>query len=1043
MATRAVKRQKVHHDVPDEEENSTSFAAFGAESEDQNDTESVEDDQAESEDEPMMDDDNENSNDDEPGSESINGQNGRNQAASIPRHRKTAARKDGLMATAASGPFVAGNHKSTMFKLQLDDLLEQLRPRRGKTELQAAEALHQLKSVIENIPSKGPLAVDEAESQLLSSSKVQIPFPDPRPTKDAKYKFQYARPSNINVIGSHILKTSSRSKKVLEIDMVVTMPSSVFQEKDYLNFRYFYKRAYYIASIAAGIKATVGAQYDTKFHKFRNDSLKPILVVMPIHKSGSESGSVSSHRWQINVIPCIGEETFQIEKLDLNRACVRHQCTLSKAAAESLETPKATPFYNSSLRSDMLATPYLKLLHGASKSCEAFRDACLLGSTWLRQRGFESDIHAGGFGNFEFSALMACLLQGGGPGGRAMLNETYSSYQLFKATVQLLAMRDLSKQPLTISSEGETAKLDPSKVPIVWDSRRKHNLFYKMTLWSYKLLRREARTTLNTLGDQQFDGFDATFVLRADGLSYRYDYVLQTDASNLRTERQEATCNALGSYHQLYDVMQKGLGDRAKCITILTTRPRAWALESPQPDEDASQKISIGIMTNADKASLTIDHGPAAEAKSEAAIFRKFWGDKAELRRFKDGNIQETLVWSGKESGPSVVEQICLHLIQKHFGKVAEQDMTVYGDGFRKLLPQGSTNSIFPTAMDGFKQLENDIRSLDGLPLVIRQITPADAQLRYVSIRAPTAEQRQSPADVVLQFEGSSSWPDDLMAIQRTKIAFLLRLREQLLESIDSVTARLGLENEENSILSPGFLDIVYDTGMAFRLRIHHDREQTLLERQVKDKATDPGDKEKAVLGLAAYKRDYIKAPTHTQAIARLCSRYPALSGTIRLLKKWFASHLLANHTADEVIELMAARTFVQPWPWESPASVQTGFLRTLSWLSRWDWKAEPLIVDLSGAADLTSADVQSIRTKFEAWRKLDPALNRVVLFAASNLNQDGTTWTDGCPVKVVAGRMTALARAACAETAEKERHLTPSSLFESALGDYDFVILV
>ena len=166
-------------------------------------------------------------------------------------------------------------------------------------------------------------------------------------------------------------------------------------------------------------------------------------------------------------------------------------------------------------------------------------------------------------------------------------------------------------------------------------------------------------------------------------------------------------------------------------------------------------------------------------------------------------------------------------------------------------------------------------------------------------------------------------------------------------------------------------------------MRIYHDREQTLLERQLKDKASSPSSRETAALTLAAHKRDYLRGTAHTQAIARLCSRYPPLSGTTRLVKKWFASHLLANHVPEEIIELMAARSFVQPWPWPTPSSTQTGFFRTLHWLARWDWRAEPLIVDLSGSGELKTHEVQAMRSRFEAWRKLDPTLNRVVLFAA------------------------------------------------------------
>lgn len=1035
MAAPAHKRQKVAHDASGDEDDQASFDSFGDSQEDERDLVS--------EDEFMMDEDESAGNEISNPSDTARtkGLVTREQPSNTPQHRKTVGRKNGPVTTTGRNAFVAGNHKSTMFKLQLDELLEQIRPRHGKREIQAEEALRRLKSAIESIPEKKPLSVDEAERQLLGSSKTRIPFPDPRPPKDAKYKFEYAKPVNINVIGSHVLKTFSRGKKVLEIDMVVTMPPTLFQEKDYLNFRYFYKRAYYLASIADGLKAALGQEFRVKFDDFRGDLMKPTAVVTPLAQIENISTASSPPKWQINIIPCITEDTFRPEKLALNRSCIRNHPQRNIAGLAENDEPVATLFYNSSLRSDMLTASYLKLIHAGSKICDSFRDACLLGNTWLRQRGLGSHPHDGGFGNFEWSALLALFLQGGSPGGKHILSEGYSSYQLFKATIQLLAMRDFCKQPLVVSVEGEALKFSSSKTPIIWDAKRQHNLLYEMAPWSYNVLRQEARTTLNALGDQNFDGFDATFILRTDGLLYRYDCVAELTISRATAHGPKATYTLADQYRQLYEILHRGLGDRTPCINIIPHQSEPWGTESMRPGGIEETPVTIGITTNAEKAGRLIDHGPAAEEKSQAAAFRKFWGDKAELRRFKDGSIQETLVWSGKENGPSVIEQICHHLIQKHFGHDVEQTMSVSGNGFRKFLSHDGMQSSFQNAMDAFKQLETDLRSLEGLPLVVRQIMPADAQLRYASIKAPLARRNEPPGDVVLQFEGSSRWPDDLVAIQRTKIAFLLKLREQLLESIDSITARLGLENGEHDVLNQGSLDIIYDSGTAFRLRIHHDREQTLLERNLKDKTIDQGSKEIAAMGLAAYKRDYIRAPAHTQAIARLCSRHPALSGTIRLLKKWFASHLLANHIAEEVIELMAARTFVQPWPWELPASIQTGFLRTLSWISRWDWKVEPLIVDLSGSEGLKPADIQSVQTKFEAWRKLDPALNRVVLFAASSVDSDGTTWTDGRPAKVVAGRMTALARSACAEISEKQLGLNPGSLFESSLNDFDIVI--
>ena len=150
---------------------------------------------------------------------------------------------------------------------------------------------------------------------------------------------------------------------------------------------------------------------------------------------------------------------------------------------------------------------------------------------------------------------------------------------------------------------------------------------------------------------------------------------------------------------------------------------------------------------------------------------------------------------------------------------------------------------------------------------------------------------------------------------------------------------------------------------------------------------------------------------------------------------------LSSTRRSPQVIELLVARTFVQPWPWTAPSSVQTGFLRTLFWISRWDWRADPLIVDLSGTGELSQAEIQAITTRFEAWRKLDPSLNRVAVFAASNVDQDGVTWTDGNPTKVAAGRLTALARAAIAALEQQKLDLEPASLFVSPVADYDFVL--
>lgn len=72
-----------------------------------------------------------------------------------------------------------------------------------------------------------------------------------------------------------------KSENTLSVDMVVVMPSSIFQEKDYLNYRYFYKRAYYLACIVAGLQDAVQDEFQLKYEYLHGNSLLPFLSLRP------------------------------------------------------------------------------------------------------------------------------------------------------------------------------------------------------------------------------------------------------------------------------------------------------------------------------------------------------------------------------------------------------------------------------------------------------------------------------------------------------------------------------------------------------------------------------------------------------------------------------------------------------------------------------------------------------------------------------------------------------------------------------------------
>ncbi|RHZ53068.1 rRNA-processing protein UTP22 [Aspergillus thermomutatus] len=955
----------------------------------------------------------------------ISSSNGRDAkpSKSIGLTRKAQDDRSGELALAS------GLYKSSFFKLQLDELLSSSKPNYDKQVSRVQEALHRVKDAIERLCERPPMPAFEAERELRTTHGIVVPFPDPRPSRETRYSVAYAPPTNINVVGSFASRTGTKQTEKYTIDLAVTMPRALFQEKDYVNYRFFHKRAYYIACLAAGLREAQDLGLDVKFATQEGDSLRPVLILEP---SSTDSSDLALSRSQIRVITAIEDDLFPISRTLPTKNNVRH------GSGENSGNSQPTPFYNSALRSEATVASYHKHIHSTIRQCDSYRDACLLGRIWLQQRGFESSFHLGGFGGFEWALLMSLLLEGGGANGKPILLKSYSCYQLFKATIQFLAGRDLTKPLLFSTAAGVSF---PGDGPVVYDGKRGINILYKMTPWSYAFLRHEAGITLKMLNESRDDNFEKVFIVKVNEPMLRFDRIIALPSSDTANILQ-----AIRNQQAIYGVLSKALGDRVKLIHISSRSIEPWSVLGKPSSKKVKERISVGLLMNPENVSRVVDHGPSAEQKEEAASFRSFWGEKAELRRFKDGSILESLVWSDHPSSKSIVFQILSYILRRHFNFV-DEDIHYIGDEFEeKLRSYGSgivsyTSPSFQLIADAFSSLEKSIQDMEGVPLTVRHLAPASPLLRYTALRVQHAPSTPGErVDVVLQFESSARWPDDLAAIQMTKVAFLVKIGDCLESSAVATSCRVGLENETSRILNNAYLDIFHASGVIFRLRIHHDREQTLLERLLKQKGESAQAKQDVAYALAMYKRTFLQSPRLTQAIRTLCTRHPLLSPTVRLVKHWFNCHLFKGHVNDELVELFAVRVFTQSYPWDTPSSVMAGFLRTLHLLSRWDWQQEPLTIDLGGQLDQNAVEV--IRTRFAAWRKVDPAMNNVALFVASDIDTDGISWTQyDMPSKVVAARMSSLAKAAVKLMREKGQALDVSDLFHTSLSPYDFIL--
>jgi len=497
--------------------------------------------------------------------------------------------------------------------------------------------------------------------------------------------------------------------------------------------------------------------------------------------------------------------------------------------------------------------------------------------------------------------------------------------------------------------------------------------------------------------------------------------------------------------------LRQGLGDRSRAVAIL--HPSSLPRPVSQAHPESPDVIFIGIVHDPQNAFRLVDHGPAADEQDQSILenFRNLWGDKSELRRFKDGRIVESAVWEVKTADEKahVPSMVVRHLLKWHFGleeNAVETWQTSYDSLLR--LPTSISREIigsgaptgFKGALNAFDTLVKQIKSLDDdLPLSLLNVSPISEALRYTSVFSPVAfptslgqllpanARYQMPIDIILEFEKSSRWPDDIKAVQTIKLAFFEKLATALIESVPGLKAKVVIGDGVHSspLLDKSALEIVTPEGWAFHAHIWHDREVNLLDNIIGGKAsllphivTQKKEKKtpehyEAIEAKEVYMRRFIHLPRHHRAIAALSHHYTAFSGTVRLAKRWLASHwLLHGHITEEVVELLCASFFVgsgrndiddndteKTLQHLVPASKERGFALFVHFLKSWRWE-EGLFVPLYGTGSATALSTAPNLSSKSVWR------------VGTEHDADGHMWTHNGPDHVVANRIHALANA-------------------------------
>jgi U3 small nucleolar RNA-associated protein 22 len=245
--------------------------------------------------------------------------------------------------------------------------------------------------------------------------------------------------------------------------------------------------------------------------------------------------------------------------------------------------------------------------------------------------------------------------------------------------------------------------------------------------------------------------------------------------------------------------------------------------------------------------------------------------------------------------------------------------------GFREVAYFGNQMKLesvdFAQLICTFDELVKKLKDVPNLPLIMTNVRPASSFLRYSSVNKPFSLKNSFPIEIVLDFEKTKKITFDPQSINYMKLLLLKKIETQLKGEIsdDSIQIKSG--------------------DFLFRCRIHIEYEEIILsDLEMKRE-------------LKLYRQRFIHIPLLTQFIQAWVHKYPSLSMTMRLFKKWvssnwiyFASITESSMISEEALELLCVRVYACVDP---PTSPFAGFFRVLDLLASWDWKNCPLIVEL------------------------------------------------------------------------------------------------
>ena len=242
---------------------------------------------------------------------------------------------------------------------------------------------------------------------------VKFPINDKSFKLNASFLF---KPPQLHKVGSYALNCLVKNEvNLFVIDLGLEIPKECWQKKDYLNYVYHRKRAFYLAFIAKKLQSFTDIVSSVQFAFLHGDHLKPILVVTPANRLQSLC--------RFHILPFAAQDkSFVLQKF------MPDKCNVQSAVFDASLHLSSSPMYNSSILKDLTLHDFSENLSGHLSQHSNVIDALVLIRVWLEKRGLRK--------NFAhiLTAFTCHLLT------IKKINPNLSAFQVFKAILQNISM---------------------------------------------------------------------------------------------------------------------------------------------------------------------------------------------------------------------------------------------------------------------------------------------------------------------------------------------------------------------------------------------------------------------------------------------------------------------------------------------------------------------------------------------------------------------------------------------------------------------------